>query len=49
MSQYFTPEGSVEVYRCRPCGSQWERFVAKKDEDHATQSGPWKIRKAVNA
>ena len=38
-SQYFATNGVIEIYRCRPCGSQWERVVATKLGE---QSGAWK-------
>lgn len=38
-TQYFVKDGVVEVYRCRPCGSQWERFVP---EEPLARSGQWK-------
>jgi hypothetical protein len=39
-SQYFTSDGIFETYRCRACGSQWQRFVAA--EEPGARSGPWK-------
>ncbi len=44
-TQYFVKDGVVEVYRCRPCGSQWERFVPS--EPLASSTGPWKTLKAL--
>ena len=37
LTQYFTSNGIVETYRCRSCGSQWQRTVAT-----GMESGPWK-------
>ena len=28
--QYFVAEGVIEVFRCRPCGTQWQRLVAQE-------------------
>ena len=39
VSQHFTSDGVFEIYRCRPCGSQWERFVAA---EAGRKPGPWK-------
>jgi len=46
-TKYFVKDGVVEVYRCRPCGSQWERFVP--EEPLVTRSGQWKTLKALGA
>jgi hypothetical protein len=46
-SQYFASNGVVEIYRCRSCGSQWERFVAS--EKPGARSGGWKHLKAPAA
>lgn len=46
-SVYFTPQGMVEIYRCRPCGTQWQRVVAT--EQLGEKSGPWKNLRAAGA
>jgi hypothetical protein len=44
VSQYFASNGVVEIYRCRPCGSQWERRVAT---ELGERSGAWKHLRAA--
>jgi hypothetical protein len=39
-SQHFTSDGIFETYRCRECGSQWQRFLAAGK--HGAAPGPWK-------
>jgi hypothetical protein len=43
-AHHFSREGSWQVYRCRPCGARWERFVPK--QELGLQSGSWKTLKA---
>ena len=41
-AHYFSRTGSWQVYRCRPCGAEWQRFVP---EEVGIQSGAWKALK----
>jgi hypothetical protein len=40
---YFSRTGSWQVYRCRLCAAQFERFVP---EEVGARSGAWKTLKA---
>ena len=44
-AHHFQGHGVWERYRCKACGSEWERYIATKTL--GAQSGSWKTLKAL--